>query len=173
MPLPAGADAPRFTLPDGDGTPWSLADHTSAGGTAADHTRAGNAVLLAFFKTSCPTCRLAFPVYGELARRYGDVVPVVAVSQTAMATARPWLEEMGFAGPVVDDETARFSVSAAYQVRSVPTLVLVVEGRVAATSEAWDRDRVNEWARALGQRTGRDTKPVSTEDDGRPAFKPG
>lgn len=163
MPLPADADAPRFTLPGGDGAPWSLADHTSA----------GNAVLLAFFKTSCPTCQLAFPVYGELARRYGDVVPVVAVSQSAMATARPWLEEMGFAGPVVDDETNRFSVSAAYQVRSVPTLVLVEQGRVAATSEAWDRDRVNEWARVLGERTGRDTSPVSTEADGRPVFKPG
>lgn len=133
----------------------------------------GGAALLAFFKTTCPTCRLAFPVYGELERRYGDVVPVVAVSQSPMDVAATWLAEHGFAGPVLDDEAGRFTVSAAYQVGSVPTLVLVEDGRVADTSEAWDRDRVNRWAFELGTRTGRSTAPVSTEADGRPLFKPG
>ncbi|MGH9282943.1 MAG: TlpA family protein disulfide reductase [Acidimicrobiales bacterium] len=162
MPLPAGADAPTFRLPDGEGTPRTLGD-LAPEGTA----------LLAFFKTSCPTCRLAFPVYGELARRYGDALPVVAVTQSAMDTTRPWLDEHGFAGPVLDDERGRFSVSRAFDVRAVPTLVLVEDGKVVATSEAWDRVRVNDWARELGGRTGRDTSPVSTEADGRPVFKPG
>lgn len=162
MPLPAGADAPAFTLPDGDGTPRALAD-VAVGGTA----------LLAFFKTSCPTCRLAFPVYGELQRRYGDAVPVVAVTQSQMATTRPWLADAGFDGPVLDDERGHYAVSRAFDVRSVPTLVLVEDGKVVAASEAWDRDRVNQWARELGRRTGRDGGPVSTEGDGRPAFKPG
>lgn len=162
MPLPVGDTAPPFTLPDAGGTPRTLGELTAAG-----------AALLVFFKTSCPTCRLALPAVGELERRYGDVVPVVAVTQTAMATTLPWLEEQGFDGPVLDDERDRFTVSAAYQVRSVPTLVLVEDGRVAAASEAWDRDRMNEWARDLGARTGRPGPPVSTEGDGRPAFKPG
>jgi thiol-disulfide isomerase/thioredoxin len=162
MPLPAGAVAPAFCLPDAAGTERTLAD-LAPGGTA----------LLAFFKTSCPTCRLAFPVYGELERRYGDVVPVVAVTQTTMATTVAWLDEVGFAGPVLDDERGRYAVSAAFQVGSVPTLVLVEDGRVAATSEAWDRDRVNAWAGELGRRTGRDGSPVSVESDGRPVFKPG
>lgn len=162
MPLPAGAVAPSFELPDGSGTPRSLDELTAAG-----------PALLAFFKTGCPTCRLAFPVLGELERRYGDAVPVVAVSQTDLAATLPWLVEHGFAGPVLDDERGRFLVSAAYRVGSVPTLVLVDGGRVAATSEAWDRDRMNRWAADLGALTGRPAPPVSTEGDGRPAFKPG
>ncbi|MGH9152316.1 MAG: TlpA family protein disulfide reductase [Acidimicrobiales bacterium] len=162
MPLAAGAPAPPFELPDGTGAPRSLAQLTAAG-----------PALLAFFKTSCPTCGLAFPVVGELERRYGGAVPVAAVTQTPLAAALPWLEEHRFAGPVLDDERGRFSVSAAYQVRSVPTLVLVDGGRVVATSEGWDRDRMNRWASDLGALTGRPAPPVTTEGDGRPAYKPG
>lgn len=162
MPLPAGSTAPRFTLPDSDGTPRALADLTAAG-----------PALLVFFKTSCPTCQLAFPVYAELERRYGDVLPAVAVSQSAVGPTRAWLDDLGFAGPLLDDERGRFTVSAAYRVRSVPTLVLVEDGRVAATSEGWDRDRANDWARDLGTRTGRSTAAVSVEGDGRPVYKPG
>jgi len=162
MPLPAGADAPLFTLPDGEGQPRGLADITATG-----------PALLAFFKTSCPTCRLAMPVVGELQRRYGDAIPVVAVTQTSMDTTKPWLAENGFAGAVLDDEQDRFAVSRAYDVQVVPTLVLVDGGRVMATTEGWDRDRMNGWAEDLGGRTRRDTSPVSADGDGRPVFKPG
>lgn len=162
MALPAGADAPSFTLPDADGTPQRLADLTKSG-----------PVLLAFFKTSCPTCRLAMPVIAELERRYGDAVPVVAVTQSKMADTRPWLDHAGFAGPVLDDEQGRFEVSRSYDVQVVPTLVLVEGGRAATITEAWDREDMNGWAADLGARTGRDASPVSTEGDGRPVFKPG
>lgn len=162
MPLATGAAAPEFKLLDGTGTPRRLAEFTAVGPT-----------LLAFFKTSCPTCVLAFPVIGELARRYGDAAPVVAVTQSTLATTLPWLEEAGFAGPVLDDERRRFEVSAAYGIRSVPTLVLVDDGHVAATSEGWDRDRMNRWAADLGALTGRDGSPVTVEGDGRPLYKPG
>lgn len=162
MPLPAGAVAPTFTLPDLRGEDRSLEDLTAAG-----------PVVLAFFKTSCPTCRLAMPVVAELERRYGDAVPVVGVTQTAADGTRPWLEEAGFAGLVLDDEQGRYAVSRAYDLDTVPTLVLVEEGRVARVSEGWDRDEMNRWAAELGSRTGRSTDPVSTEGDGRPVFKPG
>ena len=162
MPLPAGSDAPSFTLPSGEGRERSLDDLAGEG-----------AALLVFFKTSCPTCVLAMPVVAELERRYGDAVPVVAVTQTAMGTTRPWLAEAGFAGPALDDEQGRYAVSRAYDVQTVPTIVLVDNGQVVATTQGWDRDRMNEWAVELGTRTGRTTEPVSTEGDGRPVFKPG
>lgn len=162
MPLPPGTEAPAFTLPDRDGAPRSLADLTAAG-----------PALLVFFKTSCPTCHLAMPVIAELERRYGDAVPVVCVTQTSMGATLPWLAEAGFSGPVLDDEQGRFSVSRAYGVQTVPTMVLVDGGRVAATTQGWDRDRMNGWATDLGTRTARETTPVTTEADGRPVFKPG
>ncbi len=162
MPLPPGAEAPAFELPSSDGGASSLDDLTAAG-----------PVLLAFFKTGCPTCQLAFPVYAELERRYGDAVPVVAVSQDTLAKTVPWLEDEGFAGLALDDASDGYAVSDAYAVTSVPTLVLVDAGMVVATSEAWDRERANAWARQLGEHTGRDASPVSREGDGLPAFKPG
>lgn len=162
VPLAAGAPAPEFTLPGPDGAATSFADLTAAG-----------PVLLAFFKTSCPTCLLAMPVVAELERRYGTGIPVVAVTQTSMDATVPWLAAAGFAGPALDDEQGRFAASRAYDVQTVPTLVLVDDGRVAAASEGWDRERMNRWALDLGTRTGRDTAPVSTEADGRPVFKPG
>lgn len=164
MPLPTGAEAPAFSLPARDGSERSL----------EDFTRAGNgAVVLAFFKASCPVCKLAFPVYGELQRRYGDAIPVVGVAQDPVTILDRWLEEQGFEGPVLDDDENDFEVSMAFDIQTVPTLVLVEGGRVASVSEGWDRDRINEWAEDLGRRTGRDTSPVSTDGDGRPVFRPG
>jgi len=162
VPLQPGAEAPIFELPSSDGAPRSLDDLTAAG-----------PALLAFFKTGCPTCQLAFPVYAELERRYGDAVPVVAVSQDPLAKTVPWLEARGFTGVALDDASDGYAVSDAYAVTSVPTLVLVDEGMVVATSEAWDREGANAWARRLGERTGGDVSPVSQEGDGLPAFKPG
>jgi peroxiredoxin len=162
VPLAPGAEAPAFELPSSDGVTRSLDDLTGAG-----------SALLAFFKTGCPTCQLAFPVYAELERRYGDVVPVVAVSQDALAKTVPWLEDKGFAGVALDDQSDGYAVSEAYAVTTVPTLVLVDGDTVADVSQGWDRDRVNQLARQLGERTGRDRSAVSSEGDGLPAFKPG
>jgi peroxiredoxin len=160
--LRTGSAAPSFSLPDATGVATTLAGLTAAG-----------PVLLVFFKTTCPTCGLSMPVVADIERRFGDAVPVVAVTQTAMATTGPWLHEAGFAGVALDDEQDHFDVSRAYDVQTVPTLVLVEDGRVVASSEGWDRDRMNGWATDLAGRTGRDASPVSTESDGRPAFRPG
>lgn len=144
-----------------------------APGDAAPPATPTKPALYAFFKNGCPTCQLAFPIVAELERRYGGAIPVVAVAQDEPKKAGPWLAEKGFAGKVIDD-SSRYPMSRAYGIVSVPTLVLVDElGVVASVSEAWSRERYNEWARDLGERTGRTTEPVSTEDDGRPAFKPG
>jgi len=130
--------------------------------------------LLVFFKNSCPTCQLALPVYGELERRYGDALPVVAVAQDPARSARPWLDQRGFTGPLADDSGA-YTVSNRHDVTTVPTMVLVDDdGTAVARSEGWDRDRANAWDEELARLTGRESPgPLSTPDDGLPAFKPG
>ena len=134
---------------------------------------AGSAVL-AFFKTGCPTCQLSFPVWGELARRYGEVVPVLGVAQDPPAVAEPWLAERGFAGPTIDDSDG-YALSRAFDIDVVPTLVLVgSDGVVAEVGEGWSRDDANAWDDRLAALTGRPSPgPMSKEDDGLPAFKPG
>jgi peroxiredoxin len=160
MPIASGTPAPPFSLSSLDGRTTTLADVTDDGARAA---------VLAFFKTSCPVCRLAFPVYGELARRLEHAhVAVVAVSQDGPDVARPWLAERSFEADALDDERDGYTVSDAYGIRIVPTLVVVEpDGTVGTVAEGWDRDAVNAIAGRFG------TEPVSTPDDGLPPFKPG
>ena len=165
MALAPGAIAPGFDLPAAGGDRERIAlDELSATGPA----------LLAFFKTSCPVCVLSFPVWGELARRYGGAMAVVAVSQDPLARARPWLDQAGFEAPVLDD-SAGFATSRAYGVETVPALVLVgTDGRVTDASEGWDRRRANAWDLALAELTGVASRgPVSDPTDGLPPYRPG
>lgn len=165
MTLAPGSTAPTFELPalGGDREHIALADLTAAG-----------PALLAFFKNTCPVCRLSFPVWGELAHRYGEGMAMVAVAQDPLTKARLWLEEVGFQAPVVDDSDD-FATSSAYGVDTVPTLVLVgADGQVLDVSEGWDRDRANEWDLALAELTGLPSAgPVSTPSDGLPAYRAG
>lgn len=165
MTLAPGTIAPTFDLPasDGDRARISLADLNSEG-----------PVLLAFFKSSCPVCRLSFPVWGELARRYGTGLTVVAVSQDPLAKARSWLDEASFFAPVVDDSDG-FATSRAYGLDTVPTLVLVgADGRIVDASQGWDRRRANDWDLTLAELTGLPSDgPVSISSDGLPASRPG
>ena len=161
MPLTAGTRAPTFRLPGGDGKPRTL-------------EQLGSPAVLAFFKTSCPTCQLAFPVFAELERRFRNKAAVVAVSQDPVLQAQQWLGELGFGGDVLDDTLGRYEVSRAYGVQTVPTLVLVnAEGEVDHVTEGWTRDGVNAVAARLGELTGGPAGPVSTPEDGLPPHKPG
>lgn len=165
MVIAPGSPAPRFDLP---------ASGSNLDRLGLDELTATGPALLAFFKTSCPVCTLSFPLWGELARRYGHVVDVVAVSQDRLAEARPWLDGLGFDAPVVDDSDG-YAVSAAYDIETVPTLVLVDEaGEVLAASQGWDRERANAWDAELAELTGVVSPgPLSTAGDGRPPFRPG
>ena len=163
MPLADGVDAPTFSLPDERGDL-----------VVRDDLVGDLGALLVFFKTSCPTCRLAMPVYGRLHDAYGDAVPVVAIAQDPGRAARAWLDDRGFRGRVLDDAAGGFAVSEAYDVAVVPTFVFVdASRRIAHTTRAWDRDDANEWAERLAGLAGRRVIAVSTPDDGLPVFKPG
>ncbi len=165
MTLGPGTSAPDFDLPAaGDGRDrLTLAELTTSG-----------PALLAFFKMSCPVCVLSFPVWAELARRYGGWAAMAAVAQDPRAEARRWLDDLGFAAPVLDDSDG-FATSRAYDLETVPALVLVgVDGKVVASSQGWDRDRANAWDAELAERSGRPSPgPLSTPDDGLPPYRPG
>ena len=150
MPIPPGSSTPRGTPP--------------------------GPALLAFFSPDSPACNVALPVYAELGHRYGDVLPVVAVptgSGDGGEAAEAWLDDTGFAGPVIDDTRAR-RLAADFEIDTVPTLVLVEAGRVLDVSVGWDRDGVNRWDELLARYTGRPSPgPASADDDGRPPHEPG
>ena len=163
MVIEVGTKAPAFRLAASDGEPRSLHDLVKSA-----------PALLVFFKTTCPTCVMAMPVYGEMVRRYGDEVFVVAVSQDPLLQAHAWLAEQGFGGLALDDTPDRSAVSRAFGIATVPTAVLVdQEGEVADVVEGWQREGANRLAARLGAITDRTADPVSTAADGRPPQKPG
>jgi thiol-disulfide isomerase/thioredoxin len=121
-------------------------------------------VVLAFFKTTCPVCRLAAPKVQALA---DSGVRVVAVGEDPPEALSRYSTAYGQKVPTVT-EPAPYAVSAAYGLETVPTLVRVGEdGTVTDTVESWDRKRWNRFAVAAGG------DPVSEPGDGLPAFKPG
>lgn len=140
-PLEAGARAPEFRLPRLDGSETSLAE-IAAGGPA----------LLAFFKTSCPVCQLAFPFLERLHRP--GKLPVYGISQNEASETRDFATRFGVTFPILLDlESTGFPVSDAYGLTNVPTLFLIErDGSIAQTIHGWNKQRISALGAANGVR---------------------
>jgi len=139
MELSAGSAAPdaRFRTPKGGSL--STSDVLASG-----H---GLPVLLAFFKTSCPVCRLTWPYLQRLHEAYGGKsVHVVGVSQDDAAPSRAYYAANG--GATFDlllDPEPTFVASNAFDVESVPLLVLLApDGTIDDTFAGWSKKRMEE-----------------------------
>ncbi|HQQ78224.1 MAG TPA: TlpA disulfide reductase family protein [Thermoanaerobaculia bacterium] len=111
----------------------------------------GLPLLLAFFKTSCPTCRLAWPYLQRLHEAYGGTgVRVVGVSQNGAAESEDFFETFGKATfDLVLDPEPRFAASNAFQVESVPHFVLISPaGLIEEIFSGWSKAKME----ALGER---------------------
>jgi peroxiredoxin len=111
----------------------------------------GLPLLLAFFKTSCPTCRLTWPYLQRLHAAYGGTgVRVVGVSQNGIEESRRFSEEWGKATfDLVMDPEPGFAASNAFQVEAVPHLVLISsDGIFEEIFSGWSKERME----ALGSR---------------------
>ena len=139
MDSPAGAFAPdaRFRTPGGGSL--STSDVLASG-----H---GLPVLLAFFKTSCPVCRLTWPYLQRLHEAYGGKsVHVVGVSQDDAASSRAFYAAHGAATfDLLLDPEPTFVASNAFRVESVPLLVLLApDGTIDDTFAGWSKKRMEE-----------------------------
>jgi AhpC/TSA family len=117
-----------------------------------------------FYKVTCPTCQLVAPVAERLYRADPDAF--VAVGQDPPDRIERFATELGTTFPTVA-EAPPYPVSEAWGVRTVPTLFVVEEGRVADVVESWDREG---WNRATERLVG---EAVSHQGDGLPPFRPG
>jgi peroxiredoxin len=160
--LETGTTAPPFALP-GESGMTDLTDLTS-----------DKPALLAFFKTTCGTCKISFPIWGELARRHGGAVNMVAIGQDPLDQSQAFADQWGWDAPVLEDASSGYATSAAYAIPSVPTLYLIgTDGSITHATTGWDRVTANEWNSRLAEISGGSPDPVSTENDGLPDFKPG
>lgn len=128
--LAVGKEAPDFELQSGEGKTVKLSDLR------------GHVVLLDFWATWCPPCRLAMPGLQKLHEHFKDrKVKIIGVStaedEDPVDGPIRYMKEQKFTyGLLVEGDAA----AEAYKVRSLPTFYLIdAEGRVAFTHAGFDR----------------------------------
>ncbi len=154
--LHIGDKAPSFTLPAVDGgaevtDPWTAAP-------------AGGSTIVAFFKVSCPVCKMVAPMLTTLAE---GGARVVAVGEDPPEAIARYNETEGQRVPAVS-EPSPYRVSEAYGLEAVPTVFRIApDGEILQAIAGWGRDTWNELAASVG------VEPLSTPDDGLRPYRPG
>ncbi|HEX3623126.1 MAG TPA: TlpA disulfide reductase family protein [Acidimicrobiales bacterium] len=151
-------------LTTGDKAPsFRLVDITS-GQEVTDPWSEGQ-VLLAFFKTSCPVCKMVAPMLTKLSEAG---VRVVAVGEDPPEDLTQYADEQGQRVSATLTEPAPYAVSEAFGLESVPSVFLVgPDGAIENAIGGWSRDTWNALAESVG------APPVSAPDDGLRPFRPG
>ncbi|MCO6449256.1 MAG: TlpA family protein disulfide reductase [Caldilineales bacterium] len=104
----AGSMAPDFAIHLTDGTTTHLSDYR------------GRPVLLNFWATWCPPCRLEMPDLEAAYKQYGDDLVVLGIDAgEAHESVATFQKEMGISLPLVIDP--RQEVMAAYKTNSLPS----------------------------------------------------
>lgn len=118
-PPPEGA-APDFALKDTDGNKVRLSDYR------------GKVVLLEFWATWCPPCKLAIPDLNALQEKYnGEDFALLSISvDDPMDTLTPFVEEYEVKFPVLVNDA---HVERLYGVINIPTTFIIDrEGNIAS-----------------------------------------
>lgn len=160
MALSAASAAPDARFRTAEGGSLSTREVVASG-----H---GLPVLLAFFKTSCPTCRLTWPYLQRLHAAYGGrAVHVVGVSQNAADESREFFEEFGGASfDLVLDAEPAFAASNAFGVESVPHLALISpSGTLEEVFSGWSKAKMEALGKRLAGRKGFPPVPVVPPGD--------
>jgi peroxiredoxin len=135
--LTVGAKAPEFELKTLDGKKFSLSDELARG-----------AVVLAFFKVSCPTCQYALPFLERLYKAYAkNGVTLVGISQNDAKETAAFNQQFGITFPVLLDDTRSYPVSNAYGLTNVPSIFWIAQdGEIEVSSVGWvkaDFEQIN------------------------------
>jgi len=161
--IAVGRVAPGFNLKSLDGKEYELGQLLERG-----------AVVVAFFKISCPVCQFTLPYLQRIAERYsGDSATVIAVSQDDARGTKEFNREYGVTFPVLLDEPG-YPVSNTYGLSSVPTIFLIEpDGKVKISCMGFDKSDLEKIAAELSQRRKIAAAPLFRPDEVVPAQKPG
>lgn len=126
----SGKKAPDFTLTDLEGDRFTFSS-----------TR-GKVVILDFWATWCPPCRMEIPHFQELYEEYGDSgleIVGVALDKGGASTVGPFAREMGITYPVVMGNTEVASLYGG--VRAIPTTFIIDRDGVIVSKAVGYRDK--------------------------------
>jgi len=136
--------APDFTRPQMNGDTFRLSNHR------------GRVVVINFWATWCPPCRMEIPGFVKLQKEYrGEGLTVVGVSMDdgGFSTVRPFADDMEINYPLVMDDG---SVARQYgPVRALPsTFVVDPEGMIRHTRSGYlPEDQLRDWIEPLLAKT--------------------
>jgi peroxiredoxin len=140
--LAIGTKAPDFELKSLDGKPFSLADTLGHG-----------AVVLVFFKVSCPTCQYALPFFERLYKAYGrQGVTLVGASQNDAKETASFNQQFGITFPVLLDDPRSYRASNAYGLTNVPSVFWIAQdGEIEVSSVGWNKGEFEEINRRMAE----------------------
>ena len=148
--LPAGVQAPDFTLKTLDGRAFHLTEAVAAGPIA-----------LVFYKASCPTCQLTFPYLQQIHSNSNALI--VGISQDEPEETQAFVDRFGIAFDILIDEHP-YDVSMVYGLQFVPTTFIIgKDGGIELSDYGFSKATLSTIA-------GFNVFPV---DDGLPATRPG
>jgi len=126
---------------------------------------------LLFYKTTCPVCRMAAPKAQVFSAAYPG--RIVGVGEDRLDQLASFAGGLGVEFGSVPD-LPPYPASDAYGIEVVPTLFVIdAGGTIVETVESWDREEWNRASGTMAELTGSAYVPVSTAEDGLPAFRPG
>ena len=131
--------------------------------------------LYAFFKTTCPTCELAWPYLDRIRQLGRQAFPVLAVSQDPPADTAAFNGRLGVSIPTLYDPSP-WKASDALGLESVPTFVLVDgEGRIRETAVGFQKHVLERFGDLAAARAGGSGSHATVFRAGEsvPALKPG
>jgi peroxiredoxin len=139
--LEAGKSAPDFLLVNNDG---KFVGRSELGGELP--------VLLAFYKTSCPTCQLTLPFLERLHRQATGQLQVYAVSQDTQKTTSDFLSYFRLTIPsLLDRAQDGYPASNAFGITHVPSMFMVEpDGTISWADNGFQRDTLAALARRFG-----------------------
>lgn len=143
---------------------------------ARGHAAAGPAgeTLYGVFKTTCPTCELAWPFLERIGRlAEGGALAVVAVSQDEIGETAAWNRRLGVRLlTLFDDEP--WPASEALGIENVPTFLRVgKDGRLLEAVVGFQKQKMQDFAAEAASLAGKAPAQLFQPGENVPAFKPG
>jgi peroxiredoxin len=129
--------------------------------------------VVVFFKTTCPTCRLAWPYIEKLHQAYHTPgLAVWGISQHDAMRSAEFTLDNGSTFPVLIDDDWR--VSKQYDPDFVPTLFLIEStGKIIDRVISFDKAGLNRVSQTIAARLDVAVETIAPENDGAPPFRPG
>ena len=131
--------------------------------------------LLVFVKEGCPTCQYTLPFLERMYQSYPESrVSLVVIAQEEASVAARMVHNFGIPTTPLVLDSDPFPVSEQYELSFVPTFFYVGQDqRIERVFESFDREKLRSLNEAVAQANEVSARPLFTQEEGVPPFRPG